>query len=69
MIRYIVTGAAGHLGSTIIRSLLEERMPVRGLLLPTESPIVSGAEYITGNVLEPESLRPLFRREMVRIWW
>lgn len=61
--RYIVTGAAGHLGSTIIRSLLELQQAVHGLVLLSEKPIVPGAEYITGDVLNPESLRPLFRRE------
>ena len=33
---YIVTGAAGHLGSTIIRMLLRQGECVRGLILPTE---------------------------------
>ena len=60
---YVVTGAAGHLGSTVVRILLERGESVRGLLLPGEQPAVSGAEYICGNVLEPESLLPLFRPE------
>lgn len=60
---YIVTGAAGHLGSTIVRELIGSGHVVRGLLLPGEQPVVSGAEYIRGDVRQPESLRPLFRRE------
>lgn len=62
MIQYIITGAAGHLGSTIIRLLLERGKAVRGLLLPGEQPAVPSAEYIYGNVLEPEKLAPLFQR-------
>lgn len=60
---YIVTGAAGHLGSTIVRLLAESRQRVRGLLLPEEVPPVSGVEYVRGDILEPESMIPLFRRE------
>ena len=35
---YIVTGANGHLGNTIIRILLERGERVRGLILPSEEP-------------------------------
>lgn len=60
--RYVITGAAGHLGSTIVRILLEQGAKVRGLLMPNEQPIVLGAEYIHGDILEPDSLCPLFQR-------
>ena len=62
MTRYIVTGAAGHLGSTVVRILLERGEAVRGLLLPGEQATVPGSEYIQGDILEPESLYPLFQR-------
>lgn len=62
MTRYIVTGAAGHLGSTVIRTLLERGEAVRGLLLPSEQAAVPGPEYIRGDILELESLSLLFRR-------
>lgn len=62
MTRYIVTGATGHLGSTVIRILLEQDKAVRGLLLPSEQAAVPGPEYIRGDILEPESLCPLFQR-------
>lgn len=38
--RYLVTGAAGHLGSTILRMLSETDAEVYGLLLPGEQPVV-----------------------------
>lgn len=60
---YIVTGAAGHLGSTVVRLLAESGQRVRGLLLPAEIPPVAGVEYVRGDVLEPESMIPLFQRE------
>ena len=63
MTRYIITGAAGHLGSTIIRLLLADGQKVRGLILPIELPAVEGAEYVQGNILNPESLAQLFLRE------
>ncbi len=58
---YIVTGANGHLGSTIVRMLIERGETVRGLLLPKE-PFreTSGVEYIRGDVREATSLEPLF---------
>lgn len=63
MVRYIVTGAAGHLGSTVIRQLLEEGQQVRGLILPSEESSLPGAEYVRGDVLKPENLGPLFHRD------
>ena len=63
---YIVTGAAGHLGSTILRKLCRAGAAVRGLLLPGEQPPVSPREeegrlvYIRGDVRDRTSLRPLF---------
>lgn len=61
-VRYLVTGAAGHLGSTIIRELSASGCAVRGLLLPGETPKVTGGNisYRTGDVCDAESLRGLF---------
>ena len=60
--QYIITGATGHLGSTILRLLRRTGEPVRALVLPGEPrEQVSGQiTYVTGDVREPDSLRPLF---------
>lgn len=58
---YIVTGAAGHLGSTIVRALAARGETVRGLILPGEEGIVrSTVHYVRGDVRDVASLRPLF---------
>jgi len=59
---YIVTGAAGHLGSTILRRLAPCGCRVRGLLLPGEEPEVTfpGLQYFHGDIRRPETLRALF---------
>lgn len=61
MFTWIVTGAAGHLGSTIVRLLEERGTEVRGLILPGESAAdQSHTRYFTGDVTQPETLVPLF---------
>ena len=58
---YLITGAAGHLGSTLIRLLRRQGAQIRGLLLPNEEPPVpQGVEYVRGDVRDVGSLRPLF---------
>ena len=43
---YLVTGADGHLGSTIVRLLKKQNLPVRGLLLPGKAaPDIPGVRY------------------------
>lgn len=60
---YLVTGAMGHLGNTIIQQLVEQGCRVRGLALPGDhsvcytSPLV---EIIRGDVCDPESLQVFF---------
>ena len=59
--RMIITGANGHLGSTLIRALSRSSAEVYGLILPGEDCADHGnIHYIKGDVREPESLRPLF---------
>ncbi len=60
--RYIVTGAAGHLGSTILRYLSKSGEEAHGLLLPGESASVSDPRFrfFSGDVCDIDSLRCLF---------
>ncbi|WP_343209344.1 NAD-dependent epimerase/dehydratase family protein [Anaerolentibacter hominis] len=59
---YIVTGANGHLGNTIIRLLKREGKSIRGLILPGEKGRYRGSvTYYTGDVTDKKSLEPLFR--------
>lgn len=60
--RYIVTGAAGHLGCAIMHALLNAGEEAYGLLLPGQTAMVSGPHitYFHGDVCEIESLRCLF---------
>ena len=61
MFTWIVTGAAGHLGGTIVRLLQERGAEVRGLVLPHESAAdQSHTRYFSGDVTRPETLVPLF---------
>lgn len=61
---YIITGAAGFLGNNIVRILLQQNKgEVRALVLPGDDLIsLNGldCEIVKGNVLEKESLLPLF---------
>lgn len=59
--RFIITGAGGHLGSTLVRMLEKQDVELRGLLLLTEQGIAPERVcYIRGDVRDRESLRPLF---------
>lgn len=59
---YIVTGAAGHLGSTVVRRLLALGKTIRTLVLPHEmhKDDLIGTEIYEGDVCNEESLEPLF---------
>lgn len=61
--RYLITGAAGHLGSTILRLLAGGVDEAVGLILPGETPAVTAGNirYVCGDVREAESLRSLFQ--------
>lgn len=61
--RYIVTGAGGHLGGTILRILIRQGKKVTALLLPSEDLPVEGENIrcVHGDVCQPETLRPLFQ--------
>ncbi len=58
---YIVTGANGHLGNTIVRMLSRNGEKIRGLILPSEDDNDSeNVHYVKGDVRNPQSLEPLF---------
>lgn len=66
---YLVTGAYGHLGSAIVRQLLERGEKVRALVLPHDpNPVPAGLqpsarlEICHGDVTRSDSLAGFFRR-------
>jgi dihydroflavonol-4-reductase len=61
---YLVTGATGHIGNVLVRSLLERGESVRALVRPGRdlSPLAGlHAELISGDVLDPQSLAAAMR--------
>lgn len=59
---YLVTGANGHLGGTLLRLLKKQSAEIRGLILPSEQPDeTDGVCFIRGDVRDIQSLRPLSR--------
>lgn len=58
---YIITGAAGHLGSTAAGMLKGQNCCVRGLVLPAEkTEDTENITYYKGDVTKYDSMRPLF---------
>ena len=58
---FIITGASGHLGGTIVRMLNGRPVQVRGLVFGDKKEQDTGnIHYYSGDVREPETLRPLF---------
>nr|WP_317412616.1 NAD-dependent epimerase/dehydratase family protein [uncultured Solibaculum sp.] len=58
---FIVTGATGHLGSTIIRMLRQKGEEVRGLILPNQqAEDCDNVHYVKGDVRYIDTMRPLF---------
>ena len=61
----LLTGATGHLGSWIYRSLLERREKLRVLLLPSERSQAAAMEHdktevVFGDLGKPETLPAFF---------
>ena len=62
---YLLTGAAGHLGTALLRQLAAQQKNVRALVLPGETHLAqlssgSGVEVVYGDVRNLESLEPFF---------
>ncbi len=62
-VKYLVTGAAGNLGSSIVRELMAQDREVRALVLPKDKAakrIPKGVEVIEGDILNIEDLHHFF---------
>ena len=57
---YLVTGASGHLGNTVISKLRAAGCEVRALVLPGEENISDCKESFFGDVRDKESLSDFF---------
>lgn len=63
---FLITGATGHLGNTIIRMLLQRKERVRALVLPSDNTMALeglSVELFTGNVCDKASLEAFFKTE------
>lgn len=62
---FIVTGANGHLGNTLIRLLSKRKENICGLILSQETCIdTKNIHYIKGDIRDISSLRPLFENNI-----
>jgi dihydroflavonol-4-reductase len=58
----VVTGAAGHIGNTLVRALLERQRPVRALIHTNTRALEGlGVEEVRGDVRDLDSLVAAFR--------
>ena len=60
---YLVTGAAGFLGGTVCRQLIEDGQKVRAFILPNDPArkfVPEEAEIVEGDLTDIESLKPFF---------
>ncbi|HPH96578.1 MAG TPA: SDR family oxidoreductase [Anaerolineaceae bacterium] len=60
----VVTGATGHLGNVLVRTLVSRGAAVKAMVLPGEDcKALQGVhvETVTGNVLDPDSLDKAFK--------
>lgn len=64
--KYLVTGAAGNLGSSVIHELVSSGKDVRALVLPNDKlakRLPKGIEIVEGDVLDVDSLGRFFSNE------
>lgn len=65
---FIVTGANGHLGNTIVRMLKNQNVMIRGLILPSDSDKMLrnlGVDVYRGDVRKPQTLEAIFDTSMI----
>lgn len=59
--RFVVTGASGHLGANVVRALVAAGEPVRAVdIRPGAALAGIDAEFVRGNVLDPVTLKDAF---------
>ena len=66
MERYLVTGAAGNLGSHIVNVLTRQKKQVRALVLrgdPAQKHLPKSVEIAYGDVTQPDTLAPFFEAD------
>jgi dihydroflavonol-4-reductase len=62
----VVTGAAGHIGANLVRSLLAQGRPTRALVHRDRKPLQGlDVEVIKGDILDPQSLTRAFKNAEV----
>jgi len=54
----LVSGATGNIGAELVRTLTEAGEPVRALVRDQAAPLPDGAEPVTGDLDQPQTLRP-----------
>ena len=59
--KFVVTGASGHLGANVVRALVAAGEPVRAVdIRPPAALAGSAAEFVHGDVLDPTTLKSAF---------
>ena len=59
--RFVVTGASGHLGANVVRALVAAGEPVRAVDIRPGSALEGiAAEFVRGDVLDPSTLKDAF---------
>jgi dihydroflavonol-4-reductase len=60
-VKFVVTGASGHLGANVVRALVSAGETVRAVDIRPGSALEGiAAEFVRGDVLEPETLKDAF---------
>ena len=69
---YLVTGAAGYLGSEVCRQLLEQNESVRAFVLPNDPAIQyipKDVEIVEGDLRDKASLETFFHVDVIQKQW